>query len=480
MSDKMAIELHNVSYTFKDEIEPAIQDINFAVQQGEWVSIVGPGGSGKTTLCELLCGALQYWPGGLFQGKIQVGGHDMSEVAAGRLAEVVGVVFQDPDSGLIHEYVEDELAFGPENLFVAPDEIEKRIQESLLSVDFPEARQLRTSELSGGQKQRISIASVLTLCPKIFIFDNVSANLDASAAKKLVATLRKLHDQGHTLITASSRMDDACSSDRVIILEKGRLIVDGSRARLNSDYNDILTHLGCVPCTNEVKYTAKLEEPSLIKSEPLLQVKQLSFEYPTRHLKENKFVLNNVHINLYKNDILAVMGPNGSGKTTFGKLLVGLLPPPQSSIWIHGRDVTACSVQEMASTVGYLFQNPEHQFVTDTVWDECVFGLIQTGQKSASHSLGEQILRRFGLYAYRDLSPYRLSAADKQLLNLASTLILQPDLVILDEPTAGLDYAKTDLFMSHCANYAHQGKAVLFITHDTYAAHRWSNIKLFL
>jgi energy-coupling factor transporter ATP-binding protein EcfA2 len=478
MTDKVVIELCDVSYTYEKRTEPAIREISFSVKQGEWISIVGPGGSGKTTLCGLLCGILQSYPGGLLQGKLQIDGQDMSEATAGHLAGIVGAAFQDPDTGLIQEYVEDELAFGPENLLFTHDDIEKRIHDSLMAVNLPEARMRRTDELSGGQKQRISIASVLAMNPKIFIFDDASANLDAPAAEKLITTMRKLHQQGHTLISATSRLDNAATADRVIILEEGRLIAEGIRTELTSNYRDKLVHLGCLP-DEEANSIIPIEKDQKTPSlNPLLQVKQLCFGYPSKQKKENKTILKDVNVELYKNDILAVTGPNGSGKTTFGKLLIGLLPPPKNSIWIQGSDVTGYSNHEIAQTVGYVFQNPEHQFVTDTVWDECIFGLRMRNDSKSYDTLGKEWLRRFGLYASRSLNPYQLSSADKQLLNLASVLILQPDLIILDEPTAGLDYANTDLFMSYCTDYASQGKAVVLITHDTYATRRWSTKEL--
>jgi energy-coupling factor transporter ATP-binding protein EcfA2 len=486
--NKPVIELKGISYLYEESTEPALQEISLSICRGEWVTIAGPSRSGKTTLCGLLCGMLQSWPGGVMQGSMLINDQDMAASTASDLAGQVGIVFQDPETGLIQEYVEDELAFGPENLRFSTMQIEQNILDALAAIVMPEARSLRTDELSGGQKQRISIASVLTMQPQILILDDATANLDAASAERLMDTLHQLHHRGHTIIMTSSRLEPNCPADRIMLLNEGRLIAEGTWAELSSRHHDLLMGLGCLPNSEPISRSPI----SFIQQEPILQVQQLGYSYRSVLTHAEQPVLKSVNLELYPGDILAVLGPNGSGKTTFGKLLAGLLPAPKNSIWIRGSDLTQYTAAELAQTVGYLFQNPEHQFVADTVIEECIFGLhmrngIQPPGKKASAQLTEQFialgdswLSKFGLAEYRNLNPFHLSAADKQLLNLASVLILEPDLIILDEPTAGLSYTSTDLLMSYCLDYASQGKAIVMITHDSYVTEGWATKEIML
>lgn len=487
MNNTSLIRLSGINYTYEANDDPAIQDISFSVKQGEWLWIVGPGGSGKTTICELICGILQSRSEGLLQGEILIAGLDMSSGTAERLAGQVGVIFQDPETALIHEYVEDELAFAPENLCVAADEIEKRMEQTLTDMDIQKIRHHQIDILSGGQKQRVSIASVLTMKPKILVLDEPTANLDNPSAKKLMSILIELHHKGHTIITLSSRINEHCDPDRLIILNQGQMSADITYRELSPQHKELLTQLGCWLNKKDCSTGAEIEESDLntsISACPILQVCNLSFGYHQNKLKlkdDNKNVLHEINLELYEGDFLALLGPNGSGKTTFGKLLSGILSPPKGSIFIREQDVTDFTYKQLAQTVGYVFQNPDHQFVADTVMEECIFGL-----KGAQHDAdmgwleGEKILKKFGLYHQRSRNPHQLSISEKRLLNLASVLVLQPDIIVLDEPTAGLDYISANRLISYCADYTKQGKIAVMITHDVQTIHKWSTKELVL
>lgn len=200
MSETLLFQLDKVTYHYQNEGRSALQEMSFSIRKGEWIWIVGPGGAGKTTLCRLLSGVLQTW-GGIIEGTAHFQGENLLEKATQHLAGQVGIIFQDPDMSFLLEYVADELAFGPENLLVPTEEIEKRIDQALISIDLLEYKNRRINQLSGGQKQRVAIASVFTMQPKIFIFDDAMVNLDSNARKHFLATLHALYKQGHTIIT---------------------------------------------------------------------------------------------------------------------------------------------------------------------------------------------------------------------------------------------------------------------------------------
>jgi energy-coupling factor transporter ATP-binding protein EcfA2 len=465
------IRISKLSYTYESQTEPAIRDISLSIAAGEWVSLVGPGGSGKTTLCSLLCGLLQGWPGGSIDGELLINGQDRTHSTATDVAGEIAMIPGDAESSLVLEYVEDELAFGPENLCVPSNEIERRIDEGLAAVGMFGVRKRRTSELSGGQQQRISIASVLTMQPGILVLDNAEANLDAPSVERLQTALCELHAQGHTIVTASTRLNPSSKADRIIVLDGGRIAWEGATEELIGKHGGQLIQLGVLP---EVKDEAVGINP-IRQGTPLLKLDRLSFGYGSSRGSKPQPVLRNLSMELYEGEILALLGPNGVGKTTLAKLLAGLLPPPLGAISLCGKDIAQISPGELARTVGFVFQRPEHQFLADTVLDECLIGpdlYIDEEKKQ----LAEQWLWKFGLADYKHMNPYRLQSAEKRMLNLLTAMMRQPNLLILDEPTSGLDYRSTDALMRHCAEYIGQnsGKAILMITHDIEAVQRWA------
>lgn len=483
------IELKNITYKYNEHAEPALQDIHMTVKSGEWISVIGPGSAGKSTLCRLLCGVLQSWPEGSLSGKYWLDGMNQTAGTAIDFAGKIGVVFEDPEVSIVQDAVEDEIAFGPENMKVDPAEIERRVDEALLAVDLLHLKKRSTHALSGGQMQRVNIASMLAMKPQIIILDDAAANLDHESSSRLLNTLKELHKQGHTIISLSSRYNEDEPSDKIYVLHKGRIVLQANRAELLQQHSGKLQQLGCLPDSAAKKqyvYKARKEQ-----SAPLLKANNLSYSYSMSGDAERLPVLHQVNVIVEEGDFLIVTGPNGAGKTTLGKLIAGMLPAEECAIELLGKPLEKWDQAALAEMVGYVFQMPEHQFVADTVLEECAYTLQARAQQikdkndrirvmKQDEETAKEWLERFGLASQMDQNPYQLSAADKRCLTLASVLIGQPRLIILDEPTAGLDYASTDRLLSHCADYVEQGHAVIMITHDKTAAEKWANKTLAL
>jgi energy-coupling factor transporter ATP-binding protein EcfA2 len=480
---KEAVELQfqNINYTFEGEERPSLYDISFAIKQGEWVSIIGPSGSGKTILSHLIAGMVQVDEGVNQTSGIWVKGKKRTSNEV-EIDHSIGIVLQDPDAQIIQAIVEDELAFGPENLLIEPADINDRIDSALTEVGLTAYRLHRTNQLSGGQKQRIAIASVLTMKPDILLFDDAIASLDRPAAEQFRETLMKLHSQGLTIINVSTRLDqlDVGQADRLIVLHKGRIIADGSAEYVLELHKEQLVEFGCISgdLSGDLAVDKHHETSNrVIESNeiPMLEISGLSFQYPSvRHQNTSEVrIINDINYKMYAGEFIAIVGANGSGKTTLGKLIAGLLPAPKGSILLHGRDQTTYLAKELAKIIGYVFQNPEHQFIADTVIEECVLNLkisqgLQPWQKTPAsiQAEGERILEEFGLLEYQQKHPFVLSTGQQRLLSVASTVLLEPDLIILDEPTAGQDYQSMARLTAWCKSYIMRGKSILMITHD--------------
>lgn len=484
MTEPAVIQFHDVSYFYERGTAPAIKDIDLRVHAGEWVWIVGSNGSGKTTLCQLLTGLLPLQEGRLSKGEIRLDGQVQSTSEAARLAEIIGTVGQDPDAQLIQETVEDELAFGPENLRIKPETIMQRIDSALRQVKMEEQRYRRTSELSGGQKQRIAIASVLTMQPRVLVFDDVTASLDLDAANQFLSVLAALHRQGHTIVITSVRMDDRLLrlADRLIVLDQGRIVADGSPSDVLTGERFRLIQAGCDRIEQSQPNPPASSVGAYRSQHPIVSVENLTFRYKQRRKDgmDPTPVLREVSFEVHTGDIVAVLGPNGTGKTTLGKLIAGLLHPDSGKIVFNKNG--AASDRFVRPPAGYVFQNPEHQFIADTVIGEYLFGLkLKYGLQpwdapsAALREEAENELRKYGLYEKKHLHPVQLSAGEKRLLCVAAAMIMEPDVIIMDEPTAGLDYRGTDQLMGWCEDYAKQGKAIILITHDSYVVERFAN-----
>lgn len=477
------LELRDVTYAYTEDAMPVLREISFLVEPGEWVHVTGDSGSGKSTLTQLLCGYLPRTGGGFRSGKLSVNEVDPAEEGAIReVAERIGVVFQDPDAQLVQGRVEDEVAFGPENMCCDLSEIERRVVESLVAVDLSDYRMDNVHNLSGGQRQRAAIAAVLSMETPILVLDEPAASLDAAAKERLLLLLDKLQGQGRTIVTLSGRIDEfAAAAGRLIVLEHGNIILDGTSERLLEQERMSLVKLGLLPdriqlglggdasSTLEAEAEAEVHFQIAPSIKPLLEIKALSYAYDLN--KGN--VLKNISLSLNAGEWKLLCGENGSGKTTLSRLFMGLLDPPKGKVWWQGQDIARLSLPEIAQDIGYVFQQPEHQFVANTVLEELLFGPRAVQGLGPRERTPEPMLEQAkallaiaGLQGREHISPYMLSGGEKRLLSVAAAMIVPKKLYILDEPTAGIDLHGAAKLAALCREAVAYGAALVVITHE--------------
>lgn len=465
-----ALRLERVGYRYKPDSRPVLDEISFSLKPGEWVTIAGPSGCGKSTLARILAGDLPRAAGGLRTGEVMVNGIDPADAKIAETARTIGLVFQDPDAQLVMGRVEDEVAFGPENLCLPPEVIRRQVAAALEEAGLEERRRDSIAELSGGGRQRTAIASVLALETPILVLDEAASNLDAAGRRRLQELLQRLHRQGRTLLVVTGRLDElALAAPRLIVLdEDGHLVQDGPSDALLREERPLLRQLGLLPAEQRVRATGG--SPSMKPpAAPLLEISGLTFQYG----RNTPAVLEDVSLKLQPGEWHLLTGDNGSGKTTLSRLLLGLLPLPAGSIFWQGRDIAGISLYKLAEEIGYVFQQPELQFVTANVMEELLYGpRCQLGLR-AKDDLPEQVMQQaeeelqlLGLQLEQDASPYLLSGGKKRLLSAASVFMTGKKLIILDEPTAGADYLGAGRLSALCRRAVQEGASILMITHE--------------
>ena len=495
------IEFREFSFTYWGHGQPALKNVNLTMDEGEFVLITGPSGSGKSSLCRCLNALIPHFHGGTLSGTVLVDGLDITLHQPHEFATRVGMVFQDPENQLVATDVERDIAFGLENLALPRDLIARRVEEALDTLGIAHLRREPLAGLSGGEKQKAAIAAVLALHPRVLVLDEPSSELDPKSAEELLSAVAHLNEElGITIVLVEHRLDRVVQyADRLVVLRDGSVVADGSpRLVLRSEelpasgvgvppVARLVTELGRRGVQiNEIPVTVK-EARNILgpllgagnlkghRDEPIHQGAELvTVEDLWHRYDEGSPALRGVSLKLRGGEMLAVMGRNASGKTTLVKHFNGLLKPWKGKVRVAGTDTRDATVAELARTVGFVFQNPNDHLFADTVEQEILFTLnhLGIGSPEAQERL-EQALRRFGLTEYRAHYPRALSGGERQRVALASVIAAQPRVLVLDEPTRGMEYGLKRSLMEFLYEYRREGNAVVLVTHDveTSAAH---------
>jgi energy-coupling factor transporter ATP-binding protein EcfA2 len=436
------IQLRGVTYTYPDALKPALKQIDLTIRDGEWVLLAGSSGCGKSTLLHLLNGLIPHIVGGNLTGDARIDGMEPARTPLAEIGRRVGTVFQNPELQLFAPRVEDDVAFGCENLCFPPAETWRCMDRELARMSLDEMRRQEVLALSGGQKQRLAIAGALATGTRTLLLDEPTSDLDQSGRMQLLQALRDLQRDGFTLVMTEHRFDGLAGLvDRALVMDQGRIVGSGQ-----------------VPSVSPPRPHAA--DSNHQSAEVLVDADGVEFAYPDRPP-----VLRNVALRLRAGEVVALTGPNGSGKTTLLKILCGLLKCRKGRLRVAG--VEQPVLGELAGKVGFLFQNPDEQIFTDRVADEILFGARNLGRDVDL----DYYLHRTALADDAHAHPRSLSRGGRQRLVAAAVMAMRPQVVLLDEPTTGLDQAAWVSLMELVIEEARRcGACVLFSTHHDEAA----------
>ena len=483
------IELKDFSFQYKAQSEPTLKNLNLTIYKGEKVLIVGPSGSGKSTIGQCLNGIIPNIYMGTSSGQFLIQGKEAFDLSIYEKSHLVSTVLQDTDGQFIGLSVAEDLAFALENDMVDLGTMKERVQSWAERLDLMKLLDHRPQDLSGGQKQRVSLAGVLIDESPILLFDEPLANLDPKSGQDIIDLIDQIHEeQGTTTIIIEHRLEDVLYRpvDRVILINQGQVLYNGQpdellRTTLLAEngireplYLTTLRQLG--QDIDQLEHLDRLEDIELTgvnrsipeatftktgETEELLKLEQISFAY-----QENHPILKNISLSIPKGQRLAIVGKNGAGKSTLAKAICGFITT-EGQYTSRGEDIKQESVKERAERVGYVLQNPNQMISTNMIFDEVALGLRLRG--ISEEDIKErvyQVLKTCGLYEFRKWPISALSYGQKKRVTIASILVLGPEILVLDEPTAGQDQRNYTEIMEFLDSLQEKGHTIVMITHD--------------
>ena len=483
------ISFNQFTFQYDAQAEATLKDISFDIAKGEKVLILGPSGSGKSTLAQCLNGIIPNIHKGQAQGQVRIDGQDIFKQSIYDKSQLVSTVLQDPDGQFIGLTVAEDLAFALENDCADQSEMKDKVALWAERLDLTSLLNHRPQDLSGGQKQRVSLAGVLIDESPILLFDEPLANLDPKSGQETIDLIDKIHKEvGATTIIIEHRLEDVLYRpvDRILLVNEGELLFNGSPDELLSSklllengireplYVTVLRQLGfdtrsaqnlsqldALDLSDLVLPDRVLKDKRDSSSDSILKVEGLSVSYG-----DNPAIIEDMSFSLKKGERLAIVGKNGAGKSTLAKALCGFVPS-QGKLTYKGQDISQDSIAERSERIGFVLQNPNQMISQTMIFDEVALGLRLRGiEETEVEERVHEVLKTCGLYSFRKWPISALSFGQKKRVTIASILVLKPEIIILDEPTAGQDYKTYTDIMTFLDSLQKQGHTIVMITHD--------------
>ncbi len=497
--EKPIVELKDFGFRYKTQTKPTLQDINLTIYEGEKVLILGPSGSGKSTLANCINGLNPFSYEGTITGSCKVAGMETKNASIFAISKAVGTVLQDSDAQFVGLSVGEDIAFALENESMPRREMLPKVLKASEIVGMENFLLHVPYELSGGQKQKVALAGVIHDKVDILIFDEPLAALDPKTGMYAVELIDRIHEeQGKTVLIIEHRLEDVLyrKIDRIVLMNEGRIVFNNTPDKLiasdllmkygireplyimalkyagcefkeEENLSDIF-HLDLEPFKDKLLKQQQLTLDKYVPEmgEEILRVDNVSFAYDTEK------VLSNISFSVRKGEKVAVVGKNGAGKSTVAKLICGIIRPAGGNIYINGQDYMRYSIKEIGEKIGYVMQNPNQMLVKDIIRNEVELALILRGKTQEEiKEVVKSTLKMCGLYGMRNWPVSAVSYGQKKRITIAAMLVLQPEIIILDEPTAGQDYYHYTEIMNFLENLNKQyGITIMFITHDMHLA----------
>ncbi len=498
------IEVKNLSFTYPGTKIPALNSLNLTINKGEFILICGSSGSGKTTLAKCLNGIIPHLANGEMRGDVFIEGKSTYDMEMKDMAKHIGMVFQNPEDQIFSIRVDDEVAFGVECQGYKRDEIVRRTNYALDKLRIADIKRHMTFALSGGQKQKVSIASNLAMLPSVIVLDDPTTDLDPISKQEVMDILIELKNEIETtFVVIEHELTDLMPYvDRVIVMHEGKVILNGDPAEIFYNDYDVLEKIGVrIPdqirlakfmfsrklLPEETPYPLKISEVELLAAEVLKQhpdafkmlklkdyqlksdqevatVKDCCFTYPGC---DNQ-ILFNINLSVFKGEYFAIIGHNGSGKSTLMKNILGLERPTSGEVTINRKNTVTTDIEELILDIGYVFQNPDNQLFCNSVYEEIQFSLVNRDfPKDQIERETEKALKIVGLETRRNDHPFSLSRGQRQRLAVATMMVSNPRIIMLDEPTTGLDEVNLAELLSLMNDIVENyGGTLIMVTHD--------------
>ena len=491
------IEFKDFTYKYRTQSKPTLKNINLSIYKGEKVLIIGSSGSGKSTIAKCINGLIPSSYPGKISGSLSVCGLNPEKEGIFGMSKHVGTVLQDTDGQFIGLTVAEDIAFALENDNVPFDEMHKKVDEAAKIVDVEKLLKSVPGALSGGQKQRVSLAGILVDDVEVLLFDEPLANLDPAAGKRIISLIDEINkNQGKTVIIIEHRLEDVLYKDvgRIIIVEDGQIAADETPDKLLCTdlfrekgireplYIAALKHAGCslkpedkpmhIESMNVEPYKAqflnwfkKTERPPLVPAkEKVLELKDVCFKYE----EEKPYTVENINFAINRGEMVSIVGTNGAGKSTIASLICGFNKQNKGQIFINGEEISSLSIKQRGEKVGFVMQNQNQMISKPIIFDEVALGLkVRKVPEAEIKERVNNALKICGMYPYRNWPISAISFGQKKRVTIASILVMNPEIIILDEPTAGQDYAHYTEIMEFLRKLnREQNLTILMVTHD--------------